>query len=372
MTRKKRIGIIFGGRSGEHEVSLASAASVVQSLDTEKYDVIPIAITKDGVWLWGVEPQQMIQAASNAALATEIASAPRVTLVIGSQSRRFISINNAQTLPNNGELDVVFPVLHGPYGEDGTIQGLFEMANIPYVGCDVLGSATGMDKEIMKKLFQTADLPVVKTLTYKRIEWQRDAESVLSLIESQLVYPCFVKPANLGSSVGVSKARDRDQLIKAVNEAFTYDRKIVVEQGLDCREFSCAILGNDDVSVSVVGEILTGGEFSDYKDKYVNHTIQFIIPATIPAETSQMLRDMALRAYQALDLKDLSRVDFFQDKVSGQFYINEVNTLPGFTSMSLYPKLWAASGLSYSQLLDQLIELALQSYEIRQQLRSYR
>jgi D-alanine-D-alanine ligase len=372
MTQKKRIGVIFGGRSGEHEVSLASAASVVQSLDAEKYDVIPIAITKDGLWLWGVEPQQMIQAACNAELMKELVSAPQVTLVIGSQNKGFININNAQELPTHGKIDVAFPVLHGPYGEDGTIQGLIEMASIPYVGCDVLGSAIGMDKAIMKKLFQAAGLPIVKTLIYKRFKWERDAESLLSLIESQLTYPCFVKPANLGSSVGVNKAGNRDQLIKAIDEAFIYDRKIEVEQGIDCREFSCAVLGNDTVSVSEVGEILTGGEFSDYEDKYVNHTIQFVIPAAMPAETSQMLRDMALQAYQTLDLKGLSRVDFFQDKVSGQFYINEVNTLPGFTSMSLYPKLWAVSGLAYPQLLDQLIELALQQYEARQQLRFYR
>ncbi|GHO76810.1 D-alanine--D-alanine ligase A [Ktedonobacter sp. SOSP1-85] len=372
MKQKKRIGIIFGGRSCEHEVSLASAASVVQNLDAEKYDIVPIAITKDGAWLWGVEPQQLLRAVNDPMLATEIASSPVVTLVIDSQSRRFISINKAQPLPANGELDVLFPVLHGPYGEDGTIQGLFEMANIPYVGCGVLGSAAGMDKEIMKELFQAAGLPVVKTLTYRRFEWEREPEHLIAMIEHQLAYPCFVKPANLGSSIGVSRANDRDQLIKAMNEAFTYDRKIEVEQGINCREFSCAVLGNDEPSASVVGEILPGDEFSDYEDKYVNHTIQFVIPATIPTETAQMLRDMALRAYQALDLQGLSRVDFFQDKVTGRFYINEVNTLPGFTEMSLYPKLWAASGLAYSQLLDQLIELALRQHETRQQLRSYR
>jgi D-alanine-D-alanine ligase len=372
MTKKKRVGVIFGGRSGEHEVSLASATSVVQNLDTEKYDITPIAITKDSMWLWGIEPQQMLQVASSAALATEIASAPVVSLVIGSQHRKFTCINNAQPLPDDGELDVLFPVLHGPNGEDGTIQGLFEMANIPYVGCDVLGSAIGMDKTIMKRLFKVADLPIVKSLTYRRIEWERDSASLLAMIESQLVYPCFVKPANLGSSVGVNKANNRDQLIKAIHEAFMYDRKIEVEEGIDCREFSCAVLGNDDVSISAVGEILSGGEFSDYEDKYINHTIQFRIPAPIPAETSQMLRDMALQAYRLLDLKGLSRIDFFQDKVSGQFYINEVNTLPGFTSSSLYPKLWAASGLAYPQLLNRLIELAFQQYETRQRLRSYR
>lgn len=372
MTQKKRIGIIFGGRSCEHDVSLASAASVVQNLDTEKYDIVPIAITQEGTWLWGIEPQQMLRAASDPASAEAIAAAPVVTLVVDSRSKRFISIDNAQSLPGNGELDVLFPVLHGPYGEDGTIQGLFEMANIPYVGCGVVGSATGMDKEIMKELFQAAGLPIVKTLTYRRFEWERELEQLLTTIENQLTYPCFVKPANLGSSVGVGKANNRDQLLKVINEAFTYDNKIEVEQGIDCREFSCAILGNDEPKASVVGEILPGDEFSDYEDKYVNHTIQFVIPSTLPDETSQMLRDMALRAYRMLNLKGLSRVDFFQDKATGQFYINEVNTLPGFTEMSLYPKLWAGSGLGYSQLLDKLIELALQQYEARQQLRSYR
>ncbi|GHO46493.1 D-alanine--D-alanine ligase family protein [Ktedonospora formicarum] len=371
MVQKKRVGVVFGGRSCEHEVSLASAASVVQNLDAQKYDIIPIAITQEGTWRWGVTPSQLLNA-SDPAIAAEITAAPAVTLVIDGHSKRFISTNDASPLPGNGELDVLFPVLHGPYGEDGTIQGLFEMANIPYVGCTVLGSATGMDKEIMKELFQSAGLPVVKTLNYKLYEWERAPERILDLIEQQLTYPCFVKPANLGSSVGVGKALNREQLTKVINEAFTYDRKVSVEQGIDCREFSCAVLGNDELSASVVGEILTGGEFSDYEDKYVNHTIRFVIPAQIPEDTAQMLRGMALRAYQAFDLKGLTRVDFFQDKADGQFYINEVNTLPGFTDQSLYPKLWAASGLAYPQLLDQLIELAFQQYEVRQKLRSYR
>lgn len=372
MTHKKRIGVIYGGRSCEHEVSLASAVSVVRYLDTEKYDIIPIVITKDGAWLWNVEPGQLLQASSDPELAAALASASVVSLATDTQSRQFFALQNKQPLPADGRLDLLFPVLHGPYGEDGTIQGLFEMANIPYVGCGVLGSAVGMDKEIMKVLFQAAGLPVVDSLVYRRFQWKRDPEGLLNEVEQRLSYPCFVKPANLGSSVGVSNARNRQEMARAISEAFTYDRKVIIEQGLECREFSCAILGNEYPLVSQVGEILPGDEFSDYEDKYVNHTIQFVIPSTLPAETARELREMALRAYQALDLSGLSRVDFFQDKTGGQFYINEVNTLPGFTDMSLYPKLWAASGLSYPELLDRLIELAVERHEIRRSLRSRR
>lgn len=372
MTQKKRIGIVFGGRSGEHEVSLASALSVVQNLDREKYEIIPIAITQEGAWLWGVEPQQMLDAVKNSLAAPDLASSPVVSLATDSRNKHFISARDTQPLPGNGELDVLFPVLHGPYGEDGTIQGLFEMANMPYVGCGVLGSAVGMDKEIMKILFQAIGLPIVKSLVYRRARWEQDAEHLLDEVEQGLPFPCFVKPANMGSSVGVSKARTRDELTEAISKAFTYDVKIVIEQGLDCREFSCAVLGNEYPQASHIGEILPGSEFSDYEDKYVNHTIQFVIPSTLPAETTQELRAMALAAYQTLNLSGLSRVDFFQDKTTGLFYINEVNTLPGFTEMSLYPKLWAASGLTYPALLDRLIELALERYESRQGLRSHR
>ncbi|HTK07415.1 MAG TPA: D-alanine--D-alanine ligase family protein [Ktedonobacteraceae bacterium] len=371
MSEKKRVGVVFGGRSGEHEVSLASAASVLENLNREAYEIIPIAITQQGTWLWGVEPRQLIQAKNDPALYEELQHNPAVTLQIGgSGPKRLIPIQSAEPLAQDGKLDVLFPVLHGPNGEDGTIQGLFEMADVPYVGCGVLASAIGMDKEIMKRIFLMADLPIVDSLTFKRHAWERAPEEILEAIEQGLPYPCFVKPANLGSSVGVNKARDREELQNAVQLAFSYDRKIIVEQGLDVREFSCAVLGNDEPKASVVGEILPGSEFSDYNDKYINHTIRFDIPASqIPGEQALALQSMALKAYQALDLNGLARVDFFLDKVSGNYFINEVNTLPGFTDMSLYPRLWAASGLSYQRLLDTLIELALERYADQQQRR---
>jgi D-alanine-D-alanine ligase len=371
MATKTRIGVVFGGRSGEHEVSLASAASVLGHLNREIYDIFPIAITRQGTWYWGIEPQQLIDARSDPALNGTLTNAPAVTFRIdGAGSQPLIDIQSGKPLPGDGKLDVFFPILHGPNGEDGTIQGLFEMANVPYVGCGVLASAIGMDKEIMKKVFQMTGLPVVDSLSFKRIAWEREPEDVLNAIEQHLPYPYFVKPANLGSSIGVSKARDRAELQNSVRFAFEYDRKIIVEQGLAVREFSCAVLGNDEPEVSVVGEILPGSEFSDYNDKYINHTIQFDIPASrIPSGQVLELRAMALCAYKALDLSGLARVDFFLDTATDTYYINEVNTLPGFTEMSLYPRLWAASGLPYPQLLDRLIELALERYAEQQQRR---
>lgn len=357
MNRKKRIGLLFGGRSAEHEVSLASAASVMQYLDRQKYAVIPLFITRQGNWLWGIEPGDLLTSGLTADLQSR---AVAVTLATSPDIQRMLSLEEGISLPDNGKLDILFPVLHGPNGEDGTIQGLFELANIPYVGCGVLASAVGMDKVIMKQLFQQADLPIVPFLSYRQHEWKQDPQAILSTIEARLSYPCFVKPANLGSSIGVSKATHRKQLSEAIELALSYDRKLVVEQGLDCREFSCAILGNTEAQASVVGEILPGSEFSDYNDKYINHTIQFVIPAEIPKAVSDTLREMALQAYSVLDLCGLARVDFFLNNLNGRLYINEVNTLPGFTSQSLYPQLWAASNLPYSQLLDRLIDLALE------------
>jgi D-alanine-D-alanine ligase len=369
MASKKRIGLIFGGCSGEHEVSLASAASVIQHLNSQTYEVVPILITPEGTWLYGVEPQHVLSSGITTEMREE---GVVVALTPDPHARRLICMLEGISLPHDGELDVLFPVLHGPNGEDGTIQGLFELADMPYVGCGVLGSAIGMDKVVMKQLFRLAGLPIVGFMSYRYHEWERIPETVLNSVEQQLSYPCFVKPANLGSSVGVNKAWNRQQLTEAIDIAFLYDRKIVVEQGLDCREFSCAVLGNEEPRASVIGEILPGGEFSDYNDKYINHTIQFIIPAHLPVETSERLREMALSAYQLLDLSGLARVDFFSDKAGELFYINEVNTLPGFTAMSLYPRLWKASGLEYPQLLDRLIELGLERYQESQRRRMTR
>jgi D-alanine-D-alanine ligase len=371
MTQKKlRIGVVFGGRSCEHEVSLASATSVMANLDRNKYDIVPIAITKKGAWLLGVEPAQLQAAESGANQDASVENATAVTLTIDPRLRRLIPVQSSEASSLDGVLNVIFPVLHGPYGEDGTLQGLLDMANLPYVGCGVLGSALGMDKEKMKQMFRAVGLPVVDSLSYRRSEWERAPEAILDAIEQRLNYPCFVKPANLGSSVGVNKARNRAELEHALQVATEYDHKIIIERGLNCREFSCAVLGNDTPSVSVLGEMIPGNEFSDYNDKYINHKLRFIIPSEIAQATADEVRHQAVQAYLALDLEGLARVDFFLDQETGQFYINEVNTMPGFTQISLYPKLWAASGLPYPQLLDRLIELALERYEYRQRNRT--
>ncbi len=275
-------------------------------------------------------------------------------------------------LGDRGTIDVIFPVLHGPYGEDGTLQGMLEMASIPYVGCGVLGSALGMDKEKMKMIFATVGLPNVNYVVFKRSRWERDPVAVLDKVEQQIGYPNFVKPVNLGSSVGVSKAHNREELAQAFSIAAEYDNKIIVEQGINCRECECAVLGNDEPIVSVVGEIIAGNEFYDYNAKYINNTSQAIIPADISLDVAQEIRRYAIEAFLALDLSGLARVDFFIEKETGKIYINEVNTLPGFTQISMYPKLWEASGLPYKELLDRLIELALERHKDRQRFKPFK
>jgi D-alanine-D-alanine ligase len=367
MNKKLRLGVVFGGRSSEHEVSLASATSVLQNLNVEKYDIVPIAIDRTGGWRLNIRPEQMRVEAGESGESGESGATPSVTLTIDPTEPRLIPLRSNEALAHAGVLDLIFPVLHGPYGEDGTIQGLLEMANIPYVGCGVLGSALAMDKEKTKVILRAQGLPVLEAVTSLRGEWARDPEQVIARVEQSFAYPCFVKPANQGSSVGVGKASNREQLVQAINTALDYDRKIIVEQGLSCREFSCAVLGNDEPQASVIGEIIAGNEFSDYNDKYIDHKIRFEIPSSLPQATSKRLREQAIQAYQALNLSGLTRVDFFLDRETDQFYINEVNTMPGFTSQSLYPKLWAASGLAYPDLLDRLIDLALERYAERQQ-----
>ena len=360
--KKLRIGLIFGGRSGEHEVSLASAASVMANLDRDKYEIVPIGITSAGSWLLGVEPAQL-QAAQQG---TSPEHSTAVTFTGDPTLRRLIPIQNSASLGDSGMLDVVFPVLHGTYGEDGALQGMLEMANVAYVGCGVLGAALGMDKEKMKMVFQTAGLPIGDYLVYRRNQWERSPESVLDTVEHRLGYPNFVKPANLGSSVGINKAHDRAELEHAINIAAEYDRKIIIERNINCRELECAVLGNDEPIVSVVGEVVASNEFYDYNAKYLDNKSQVIIPANIPQETAEEVRRQASKAFLALDLSGLSRVDFFLEKETGKVYINEVNTLPGFTQISMYPKLWEASGIPYAELLDRLIELALERHEDRQ------
>jgi D-alanine-D-alanine ligase len=368
MHKKIRVGLVFGGRSGEHEVSLASAQSVMANLDSSKYEVVPIAITHSGSWLLGTEPAQMLSLASHHQSTTDDPSTDQttaVTLTGDPNVRHLIPIHSDEPLHDNGALDVIFPVLHGTYGEDGALQGLLEMADLPYVGCGVLGSALGMDKEKMKMIFQTLDLPIVDYLVYRRSEWERSPHTVLDGVEARLGYPCFVKPVNLGSSVGINKAHNREELEHALRVAAEYDRKIIIEHGIECRELECGVLGNDEPLASVVGEVVSSNEFYDYNAKYIDNKSQVVIPANIPQATAEEVRRQSIQAFLALDLSGLSRVDFFLEKHSGQVYINEVNTLPGFTQISMYPKLWEASGLPFSELLDRLIELAIERHQDR-------
>ncbi|GHO43743.1 D-alanine--D-alanine ligase [Ktedonospora formicarum] len=361
-TRKIRIGLIYGGRSGEHEVSLASAESVIANINQDKYEVVPIAINKAGQWLLGVEPARMIEAQKNTQAKHELEQSTAVTFTGDPSLRRLISVKEGESLKDDGALDVILPVMHGTSGEDGALQGLLEMANIPYIGCGVLGSALGMDKEKMKMIFEQAGLPVGPYLVYRRNQWERDPEPIMNAIEEKLGYPCFVKPVNLGSSVGINKAHDRAELAHAINVAAEYDRKIIIERNINCREFECAVLGNDEPIVSVMGEVIPSNEFYDYRAKYVDGKSQVIIPAPVSQELSQEMRRQALVAFTSLDLSGLSRIDFFLEKEANKIYINEVNTLPGFTKVSMYPTLWEASGLSYAELIDRLIELALERH----------
>ena len=371
--KKIRVGIVFGGRSGEHDVSLASANSIINSLDTEKYEVVPIGITREGRWLLGTEPQKLIAVESQAVESSvEDEQTTAVTLTGDPSLRRLIPLQSGEQLHNNGAIDVILPVLHGTYGEDGALQGLLEMANVPYVGAGVLGSALGMDKEKMKLLFRSVGLPIVDYLVYRRNDWERAPDTLMDEIEQRLGYPTFIKPANLGSSVGVNKAHDRGELEHAINVAAEYDRKIVIERGINCRELECAVLGNDEPIASVVGEVIASSEFYDYNAKYLDGKSQIIIPADIPQTAADAVRRQAIIAFTALDLNGLARVDFFLEKQTGEVFINEVNTMPGFTEISMYPKLWEASGLPYAQLLDRLIELAIERYQDKQRNRTTR
>lgn len=379
---KLRVGVLFGGRSGEHEVSLMSAASVLKAINPKKYEIVPIGITKEGRWLTPPGAERLLrgEAVQSESTAVLPASAKAATAAAASAFATEAGVM-APGVPQSGGLaafediarsgeraihvDVIFPVLHGTFGEDGTIQGLLELADIAYVGAGVLGSATGMDKDVMKKLFAAADLPIVKHVTVMRREWEQNPKKVRKHIESKLKYPLFVKPANLGSSVGISKVRDRDQLAAGMEEAARYDRKIVIEEGVGgkkhkARELECAVLGNDDPRASVVGEIVPGAEFYSYNDKYVDEGSKPIIPAPINKKTAKAVQEMAVRAFKAVDCCGLARVDFLMDPKNGKVYLNEINTMPGFTKISMYPKMWEASGLPYSDLIDELIQLALE------------
>ncbi len=378
MTRKLRVGILFGGRSGEHEVSLLSAASILKAIDRNKFDVTPIGITKEGRWLAAADAHGLLEGNSSTAVRRLRAGDPEATpgarlLHEGIPTLLAPEPGVSKELVKkdrlDGEsLDVVFPVLHGTFGEDGTIQGLFELAGIAYVGSGVLGSAAGMDKDAMKRLFAQAGLPIVKHVTLLRPEWEKSPRKAIARVEAKLKYPLFVKPANLGSSVGISKAHDRKELGPALELAAKYDRKLIVEEGVGgksgrARELEVAVLGNDDPKASVVGEIIPGKEFYDYEAKYLSEGSVPVIPAKLTKAEAKKIREMAVEAFKACDLAGLARVDFLMEPGGRRrIYLNEVNTLPGFTQISMYPKLWEATGISYRDLITRLIELAIERH----------
>ena len=363
MGRKIRVGVIFGGRSGEHEVSLVSARSVMNAMDEEKYEIIPIGITKDGHWVASGDPMRALEAGD--------ADASRPAALLGDPSRRGLmrleDTERAVEATRLAELDIVFPVLHGPYGEDGTVQGLLELAGIPYVGAGVIGSVLGMDKAVFKDVMRAHGLPIVDHVVLKRKEWDADPDGVMDRIEARLDYPVFTKPANLGSSVGISKCHDRTGLTAGLAEAARYDRKLIVEAAVPAaREIEVSVLGNDAPIASVPGEIIPSREFYSYEAKYIDDGDQaskLLIPAPISPEMAERACDLAVRAYKAIDCAGMARADFLLSAETGELYVNELNTIPGFTAISMYPKLWEASGISYPELIDRLIELAIERYE---------
>src|SRR5215813_11988870 len=382
--KKLRVGILFGGRSGEHEVSLLSAASILKAIDKDKYEVVPIGITKEGRWLTSAHAERLLrgenpheeshrhlragdpEATPGAAV---LAKGEAVIVPPVPQSHGLIPFQSAARAAEHSiDVDVIFPVLHGTFGEDGTIQGLLELADIAYVGAGVLGSSAGMDKDIMNSLFRAAGLPIVKHLTILRGDWERDPKKTAKLVQKSLKFPMFVKPANLGSSVGISKAHNSKELGPAIDEAAKFDRKIVIEEGVGgkknkAREMECSVLGNDKPIASVPGEIVPGAEFYDYTAKYLDEGSQLIIPAKLTKSESKKIQELAIAGFRAVDCSGLARVDFLMDPKSRKIYLNEINTMPGFTSISMYPKLWAASGMSYPELIDRLIQLGLERHE---------
>lgn len=362
MGEKKRVAVVFGGQSSEHEVSRVSAQSVINNINKDMFDVIMIGITKDGRWLSYDGPVEKLGTGEWQAIAEAGTLSGMQLGETGNSARDILKVAGAEA--GSKKIDVVFPVLHGCNGEDGTIQGLFELAGIPYVGCGVLGSALGMDKAYSKIIFEKEGIPQGEYLVFTRKQIAKEIEALVSQVELKLPYPCFVKPSNAGSSVGVSKARDRKELINALNYAARYDRRVLVEEFIIGREVECAVLGNDDPIASTVGEVIPCNEFYDYQAKYNSgDSSKVVIPANLSNETIEEIRGYAVRAFKALDCSGLSRVDFFVHKETGQVYINEINTLPGFTSISMYPMLWQASGISFSKLIEKLIDLAIEKWE---------
>ena len=373
--------MLYGGRSGEHEVSLASAAAVFANLDRARYEPVAIRIEKDGKWAIAERPPTTMSAGEVIEQARLDSNRPsratrEVHLVAHPSDNTILSIDRSREADSGAlvtglNLDVIFPVLHGPYGEDGTIQGLLELANVPYVGAGVLASAVGMDKGMMKVVFAAHGLPVCPYTVVRRRDWLENRDTTLTTIERELGYPVFVKPANLGSSVGISKAKERTSLAEAMDLAGSFDRRIVVEAAVpEAREIECAVIGNDDPEASVPGEVIPSREFYDYEAKYLDEGSQTIIPADLPSEVTQRVRQLAVEAFRAIDGAGMARVDFLLSRRDGALFLNEVNTIPGFTTISMYSKMWAASGVSYQELLDRLIALAVERHTAKQQLRT--
>lgn len=366
---KTRLGVIFGGRSGEHEISIRSAKTVIEQIDKNKYEVIPVAISGEGRWLNPGDSLNLLPEETRGLLSENIAKLPKEDMaILGDTNFKGLTRlgSNAQNEDRFLPLDVVFPVLHGTYGEDGTIQGLFEMAGIPYVGCGVLASSCGMDKVVMKTLFRDADLPICQYVWFLRSEWEKDKELVVKQTAAKLGFPCFVKPANLGSSVGVSKAVDEKSLEEAIALAAEYDRKIIVEEGLDAREIECAVIGNDEPQASLPGEYIVHADdkkFLDYTEKYAGTgNNEFIVPAMISQELTAKIQELAIRAFKSVDGAGFARVDFFLRNDTGTLLLNEINTIPGLTNASGFPKMWAGSGKKFTEIIDLLVAFAIERY----------
>ena len=382
--RRLRIGVVYGGRSGEHEVSLASAAAIFANLDRERYDPVPIRISRDGRWSVADRPPADESAAKTIGRARKARRAVRdgrevhpiarpgdeTLMVVGRTASPPASVrDDGHALAGTMNLDAIFPIVHGPYGEDGTLQGLLELADIPYVGAGVVGAAAGMDKAVMKALFAAAGLPVVKHETVLRRAWRRGREEILADVSARLDYPLFVKPANLGSSLGISRATDRASLSSGIDHAAEFDRKIIVEEGVaPCREIECAVLGNDEPEASVPGEIVPAGDFYDYEAKYLDDRSRTIVPADLAPRDAERIRALAVAAFRAIDCAGMARVDFLLDR-EGRIFLNEINTHPGFTTISMFAKLWEASGVGYPALLDRLIGLAMERHAERRESR---
>jgi len=356
--KRLRVGVIFGGRSGEHEVSLASAASVMRALDPRKYEAVPIGIGKDGRWFVGTPAQKMLPDVLRQGHRVLLSADPNVAALMPLDERG----------PSSGSqrVDVIFPVLHGTYGEDGTVQGLLDLAGLPYVGSGVIGSAVGMDKDMQKRLFQQAGLPVGEFLAILRSEWEKGRESILKLVAKKFKFPVFVKPATLGSSVGMTKVHNRSELPGALDLAAEFAQKIVVERSIRGREIEVSVLGNDEPQAAVPGEIVPHREYYDYAAKYLEEGTRLEIPAKLSKAQVKKLQEYAVRAFRCLECRGMARVDFFLERRSGRILLNEINTIPGFTSISMYPKMWEASGVSYPELIDRLIQLALEEHREKQ------